>query len=59
MTTTMGEMHRLTEELSRRGLPFKVLVGGAVVTNDYAESIGASYARDAQEALKKISRILG
>ncbi len=58
MTTTMEEMRRLTQELSRRGLDFKVLVGGAVVTDDYAESIGASYARDAQEALKKVERMV-
>lgn len=59
MTTTMEEMGKLTRELAKRGLHFKVLVGGAVVTHDYAASIGAWYAKDAQEAAKVVKRLMG
>jgi 5-methyltetrahydrofolate--homocysteine methyltransferase len=36
------------------------MVGGAVVTQEYADSIGADlYARDALEAVASIRRLLG
>ncbi len=58
MTTTMKEMGRLMEDLSGKNLHFRVLVGGAVVTPDYAASIGASYAQDAQEAVKEVKQLI-
>ena len=52
MTTTMQEMQVVIEGLQSRGLNIPVMVGGAVVTEAYAASIGAEYAADAVEAVK-------
>ncbi|MBK7843456.1 MAG: homocysteine S-methyltransferase family protein [Bdellovibrionales bacterium] len=41
MTTTMVQMKQLVEENRRRGLDFRVMVGGAPVTSDFAREIGA------------------
>lgn len=59
MTTTMIQMERVIKELKKQGLKFKTLVGGAVVTKEYAKKIGASaYARDAIEAVNIIKSLL-
>ena len=51
MTTTVKSMQE-TIALIKREMPYaKVMVGGAVLTADYAKEIGADfYARDAREA---------
>src|SRR5512143_1525542 len=41
MTTTMVEMGAVIQELQRAGLPVKVIVGGAVVNQEFARQIGA------------------
>jgi methanogenic corrinoid protein MtbC1 len=54
MTTTMMYMKELIEELSEAGLRdrFKVMVGGAPVTQEWANEIGADgYAKDAFAAI--------
>jgi methylmalonyl-CoA mutase cobalamin-binding domain/chain len=54
MTTTMMYMKELIEELSEAGLRdrFKVMVGGAPVTPEWAREIGADgYAKDAFAAI--------
>ena len=53
MTTTVPAMED-TVKLLREKAPFaKVMVGGAVLTREYAESIGAdAYAKDAMEAVR-------
>ena len=53
MTTTVPAMEE-TIALLRREAPFcKILVGGAVLTKEYADSIGADkYAKDAMEAVR-------
>ena len=53
MTTTVPAMEE-TITLLRREAPFcKILVGGAVLTKEYADSIGADkYAKDAMEAVR-------
>ncbi|VFU11838.1 Trimethylamine corrinoid protein 1 (fragment) [anaerobic digester metagenome] len=55
MTTTMVEMPRVIE-LLRQELPgVKVIVGGAVVTAEYAREIGADgYGADAVEAVQVV-----
>ncbi len=62
MTTTMrgmAEVVRLLEEDGLRG-GIKVIVGGAAVTREYAESIGADgYADNAAEAVELVDRLLG
>ena len=59
MTTTMLEMERVVELLAKEELAIKVILGGAVVDQDYANNIGADgYAADAITAVRKIEEIL-
>ncbi|MEI6092335.1 MAG: homocysteine S-methyltransferase family protein [bacterium] len=57
MTTTMEEMGIVISELKKAGLHnIPVMVGGAVVTQDFANSIGAKfYAKDAMHAVELLS----
>jgi 5-methyltetrahydrofolate--homocysteine methyltransferase len=49
MTTTLKSMEETIAALRRENLPCKVMVGGAVLTEEYAKKIGADfYARDAK-----------
>ena len=60
MTTTMSEMENVIGKLKASGIKTFTMVGGAVVTQEYADSIGADlYARDAMEAVARIKRLLG
>lgn len=53
MTTTMNRMEEVIRAIRQKGLPCKVMVGGAVVTQAYAELIGADgYSEDATQAVK-------
>ena len=52
MTTTMEEMGRFMKLLEREGLKIPVMIGGAVVNDDYAKSIGAHYSKDAVQAVE-------
>ncbi|MDL2291227.1 homocysteine S-methyltransferase family protein [Desulfovibrio sp. OttesenSCG-928-F20] len=52
MTTTMVRMRDTVDLLKARNIPAKVMVGGAVVTDDFASSIGAYYASDAVGAVR-------
>jgi len=59
ITTTASEMEHVIALANRSGLPAKVLAGGAVITEDYARSIGADgYAPDAAGAVKKAFELL-
>ena len=52
MTTTAPYMEETIRQLRQADLPCKVVVGGAVITQDYADSIGADcYAADAMETV--------
>jgi 5-methyltetrahydrofolate--homocysteine methyltransferase len=58
MTTTMVNMKEVIE-LARREAPVcPFIVGGAVVTESYASSIGAAYAKDGVAAVRVIERML-
>ena len=59
MTTTMVRMKEVVTLARERGVVCPVLVGGAVVTKAYAESIGAHYARDGVEAVKTARALIG
>ena len=51
MTTTVPAMQATIQALHAAGVPCKVMVGGAVLTPDYARQIGADfYAKDAKAA---------
>lgn len=52
MTTTMPAMGVVAEQMRTSQLCIPLLVGGAVVTADYAASIGAHYAQDATSAVR-------
>jgi 5-methyltetrahydrofolate--homocysteine methyltransferase len=59
MTTTMMEMETVIKEVRKEKLPVKILVGGAVVTKEYARRIGADgYGKDAVETIKVVQRLL-
>ena len=59
MTTTVTEMEHVIKELKKHGLKVFSMVGGAVVTEDYAKSINADiYAKNAMEAVEKIKRFV-
>lgn len=58
MTTTLAQMEKTIARLRSEGVKVLTMVGGAVVTADYAESIGADlYAADALEAVAKIREL--
>jgi len=60
MTTTMAEMENVIRKLHEEGVKTFTMVGGAVVTEDYAREIGADlYARDAMEAVARVKELLG
>ena len=53
MTTTVGAMAETIRRLKDAGLACKTVVGGAVVTQEYADSIGADfYAKDAMRTVR-------
>jgi 5-methyltetrahydrofolate--homocysteine methyltransferase len=58
MTTTLPAMEETIKALRRAGLNIPVIVGGAVVTPEYAERIGGFYGSDAREAVKIVRNIL-
>lgn len=58
MTTTVGAMAETVKLLKMSGLDLKTCVGGAVVTQEYADEIGADYyAKDAMRTVR-IAEIL-
>lgn len=59
MTTTMTEMKEVIQLARQVGLNCKIMIGGAVVNEDYAREIGADgYAKDAYEAVKLAQRLI-
>lgn len=59
MTTTAPYMEETIRQLRQADLPCKVVVGGAVITQDYADSIGADcYAADAMETVHYAQSLL-
>lgn len=58
MTTTMQEMKNVIELAKQEGLDAKVMIGGAVITREYADEIGADgYSRDAADAVKLAQKL--
>jgi len=59
MTTTMVEMENVIKKAKEEGLKAKIIVGGAVITEQYAREIGADgYAPDAGTAPELIKSLL-
>ena len=60
MTTTLGSMEETIRLLRAEETPCKVVVGGAVLTPDYAKRIGADfYAKDAKESVDVARQVIG
>ncbi len=60
MTTTVPSMEKTIRALRQSGWTGKVMVGGAVLTEDYARQIGADYyARDAKQSADIARLVLG
>ena len=59
MTTTMVKMEETIKLVRERNLKTKVMIGGAVVTESYAQNIGADgYAADAVDAVRQAKKML-
>lgn len=59
MTTTMQRMREVIECARREKLAAKIMIGGAVITREYADEIGADgYSRDAAEAVRVARRLV-
>ena len=60
MTTTLVSMEKTIQLIHSNNLDCKIMVGGAVLTPEYAIKIGADYyAKDAKESVDIAKRILG
>ena len=60
LTTTMPQMKNVVEAIKAAGLGTKVMIGGAPVTQNYADEIGAhGYAPDAASAADKAKELAG
>ena len=60
MTTTMKEMDEVVKLAKEKQVKAKIIIGGAVITQDYCDEISADgYAKDASEAVKVATRLLG
>ncbi len=59
MTTTVPAMEETIKLIREKNLPCKVIVGGAVLTREYADKIGANgYAKDAMGAVRCAESII-
>ena len=59
LTTTMPKMEKTLKEIRNAGLKTKVMIGGAPVTQNYADKIGADgYAADAATAVDVAKRLI-
>ncbi len=59
LTTTMVQMKNVVDAVGKSGLGVPVVIGGAPVTRDYADQIGAhGYAPDAASAVEEIGRLI-
>lgn len=58
MTTTMMRMKDVVEMVKEKGLDSKVIIGGAVITQSFADEIGADgYSTDAADAVKLVKSL--
>lgn len=59
MTTTMVRMKEVVALAKEKGYTGKIIIGGACITQDYADEIGADgYAADAAGTVKLVERLL-
>lgn len=59
MTTTMMRMKDVVEYAKEKKVASKIMIGGAVITQGFADEIGADgYAKDAAECCKLVEKLL-
>lgn len=59
MTTTMMRMKDVVVVAKERGCSCKIVIGGAAITESFAEEIGADgYSKDAAECVRLVERLL-
>lgn len=59
MTTTMMRMKEVVEYAKQENVDAKIMIGGAVITQSFADEIGADgYSKDAQEAVEVVQKLL-
>jgi len=59
MTTTMPRMQEVIAGVKERGLSCRVMVGGAVLNQEYADRIGAdAYSEDARAAVQSAQKLM-
>lgn len=60
MTTTVASMAETIALIKQRGLPCRVVVGGAVLNQEYADMAGADcYAPDAMATVRYAQAVYG
>ena len=59
MTTTLPAMEETVRQLQQLDNPPAIMLGGAVVTEDYAANLGCHYAKDAKAAVEIARSVLG
>ncbi len=60
LTTTMPYMKEVTSHFKAKGSKVKILIGGAPVTQEYADEIGADgYSSDANQAVTSVEKAFG
>ncbi len=58
MTTTLPSMEKTIKLLRQKAPDIKVIVGGAVLTKEYADMVGADcYAKDAMEGVRYAEKV--
>ena len=59
MTTTMQKMKHVIKYAKEKGVDAKIMIGGAVITPEYAQEIGADgYSKDAADAVRVAKQLL-
>lgn len=59
MTTTMMRMKEVVDLVKEKGCDCKVVIGGAAITDSFAEEIGADgYSKDAADCVKLVEKLL-
>lgn len=59
MTTTMMRMKDVVELVKEKGADCRVVIGGAAITESFAEEIGADgYSKDAADCVRLVERLL-
>ena len=59
MTTTLPAMEEAVRQLKQLSAPPAIMLGGAVVTQDYADRLGCRYAKDAKASVEIAREVLG